>query len=181
MIKVLERFFPSLDEEGHAATYGLSDVLSSDRAEVRDEIRRVTSILESSPARAVVHWRYAPCETRNYAGSFADPITGWSDWVDEYWTVYPDGIAVRKQVLWSSERAEWGPVKRAIQQRRSRLSAWRRQRGEVPAGNGDRITPWLDKEIERLAHLGDRADEPLMAVKLRPGEVKFPARQRSFE
>ena len=65
------------------------------------------SILESSPARAVVHWRYMPCETRNYAGSFADPITGWSDWVDEYWTVYPDGIAVRKQVLWSSEHGEW--------------------------------------------------------------------------
>jgi hypothetical protein len=48
LIKVLERFFPSLDEEGHAATYGLNNVLGSDRAEVRDEIRRVTSILESS-------------------------------------------------------------------------------------------------------------------------------------
>jgi hypothetical protein len=60
------------------------------------------SILASSPARAVVHWRYALAEARNYQGAYADPLTGWFDWVDEYWTVYPDGAAVRKQVLWSS-------------------------------------------------------------------------------
>ena len=29
-------------------------------------------------------------------------MTGWFDWADEYWTVYPDGVAVRKQMLWSS-------------------------------------------------------------------------------
>jgi hypothetical protein len=61
------------------------------------------SILESSPARAVVHWRYALAETRNYKGAFTDPVTGWFDWANEYWYVYPDGVAVRKQVLWSSD------------------------------------------------------------------------------
>ena len=60
------------------------------------------SILESSPARAVIHWRYALAEARNYKGARPDPSTGWTDWADEYWTVYPDGVAVRKQVLWSS-------------------------------------------------------------------------------
>jgi len=65
------------------------------------------SVLESNDARAVVHWRYALTETRNYSGSFADPESGWSDWADEYWTVYPDGVAVRKQILWTSEPAEW--------------------------------------------------------------------------
>lgn len=60
------------------------------------------SILESSPARVVVHWRYALAEARNYKGAFQDPETGWFDWADEYWYVYPDGTAVRKQVLWSS-------------------------------------------------------------------------------
>jgi hypothetical protein len=60
------------------------------------------SILQSSPARAVIHWRYALAEARNYEGAHADPLTGWFDWADEYWTVYPDGVAVRKQVLWSS-------------------------------------------------------------------------------
>jgi hypothetical protein len=60
------------------------------------------SILQSTPARAIVHWRYALAEARNYEGAHADPLTGWFDWADEYWTVYPDGVAVRRQVLWSS-------------------------------------------------------------------------------
>jgi hypothetical protein len=60
------------------------------------------SILESSDARAVVHWRYALAEAINYKGGNADPVTGWFDWADEYWTVYPDGVAVRKQLLSSS-------------------------------------------------------------------------------
>ncbi len=61
------------------------------------------SILESSPARAVVHWRYALAETRKYQGAVPDPNTGWFDWVDEYWTVYPDGVAIRKQILWGTD------------------------------------------------------------------------------
>lgn len=60
------------------------------------------SVLESSAARAVIHWRYALAEARNYEGAHPDPRSGWFDWADEYWTVYPDGVAVRKQVLWSS-------------------------------------------------------------------------------
>lgn len=48
LVKVLERFFPSLDEEAHVAGYALSNAPANDRAEVRDEIRRMTSILESS-------------------------------------------------------------------------------------------------------------------------------------
>lgn len=60
------------------------------------------SVLASSEARAVIHWRYALAEARNYEGANADPRTGWFDWADEYWTVYPDGTAVRKQVLHSS-------------------------------------------------------------------------------
>lgn len=61
------------------------------------------SIVTSSPARAIVHWRYALAEAREYQGAHPDPLTGWFDWADEYWTVYPDGVAVRKQVLWSSD------------------------------------------------------------------------------
>ena len=56
------------------------------------------SILESSEARAVVHWRYALSEVENYKGAHPD-MMGWFDWADEYWTVYPDGVAVRKQVI----------------------------------------------------------------------------------
>ncbi len=65
----------------------------------QDRSSRV-SILESSPARAVVRWRYALVETRAYAEADPDPDTGWGDWVEEQWTIYPDGVAVRKQTLW---------------------------------------------------------------------------------
>ena len=66
------------------------------------------SILESSDARAVIHWRYALAESVNYKGGNLDPLTGWFDWGDEYWTVYPDGVAVRKQLL-SSSHLDDGP------------------------------------------------------------------------
>ncbi|MGA2115851.1 MAG: LamG domain-containing protein [Bryobacteraceae bacterium] len=70
----------------------------SDKQERYSHVR----ILESTDARVVVHWRYALSESENYKGAYPDPLTGWFDWGDEYWTVYPDGVAVRKQVLWSS-------------------------------------------------------------------------------
>ncbi len=57
------------------------------------------NIVESSDARVVVHWRYALAEVEHYLGAEPDPLTGWTDWADEYWTVYPDGVAIRKQVL----------------------------------------------------------------------------------
>lgn len=59
-------------------------------------------ILESNDARAVVHWRYALIEAVGDKAAWHDPRTGWSDWADEYWTVYPDGIAIRQQVLHST-------------------------------------------------------------------------------
>lgn len=52
-------------------------------------------ILESTPARAVVHWRYAPVSSRDHRW-LADPRTGWDWWIDETYTFFPDGTAVRK-------------------------------------------------------------------------------------
>jgi hypothetical protein len=65
-------------------------------------------ILESTPARAVVHWRYALSEVEKYGIADAPAPGDWGDWADEYWTVYPDGVAVRRSVLWSTaaERAK---------------------------------------------------------------------------
>lgn len=63
------------------------------------------SILENSPARVVVHWRYALTDTR-YIFARTDPINGWGDWSDEYHIIYPDGIGVRKICLWSSQPGE---------------------------------------------------------------------------
>lgn len=58
-------------------------------------------ILESTPARCIIHWRYALTNINHQI--YAEDETGWGNWVDEYWTIYPDGVAVRKQVLHSPE------------------------------------------------------------------------------
>lgn len=49
-------------------------------------------LLENSPARVVVHWRYA----------LSDPHYNIyrNEWVDEYYTMYPDGVGVRQVNLW---------------------------------------------------------------------------------
>jgi len=58
-------------------------------------------ILESNEARVVVLWRYAPVSV-NYDLVYVDPLTGWGDWVEETYTVYPDGTCIRKIRVWSS-------------------------------------------------------------------------------
>ncbi len=55
-------------------------------------------VIENTPARVVVHWRYAPVSSRNTLWK-VDPITGWGLWVDEYFTFYPDGTGLRR-VTW---------------------------------------------------------------------------------
>ena len=57
-------------------------------------------IIESNAARVVIHWRYALAGIKHQF--LPEDEHGWSDYADEYWTIYPDGIAARKQVLWSS-------------------------------------------------------------------------------
>jgi hypothetical protein len=59
-------------------------------------------ILESNEARTVVLWRYSPV-TVDYDIVFPDPLTGWGDWVEETFTVYPDRTCVRKIRTWSSK------------------------------------------------------------------------------
>jgi hypothetical protein len=58
-------------------------------------------VVEDNDARVVVHWRYTPCDL-NYNVGYIDSETNWSDWADEYWTIYPDGIAMREATLFSS-------------------------------------------------------------------------------
>ncbi len=55
-------------------------------------------IIENSPARVVVHWRYAPVSGHGNLW-VADEKTEWAWWVDEYYTFFPDGTGVRK-VRW---------------------------------------------------------------------------------
>jgi len=51
-------------------------------------------IIENHDARVVVHWRYALCDVL-YNIASVDKDTGWGVWADEYYYIYPDGLAVR--------------------------------------------------------------------------------------
>ncbi|NOR14321.1 MAG: hypothetical protein GQ544_01315 [Candidatus Aminicenantes bacterium] len=52
-------------------------------------------ITENTPARVVVHWRYAPISAHDNFWR-VDPRTGWGCWVDEYYYFYPDRAGIRK-------------------------------------------------------------------------------------
>jgi hypothetical protein len=63
-------------------------------------------VIESSDARVVVHWRYASVNNW-YKFAHVDELTGWGDWTDEVYTVYPDGIGVREITLHSTHPDAW--------------------------------------------------------------------------
>ena len=70
-------------------------------------------IIESTDARVVIHWRYAPIDV-NYEHPFTDPVTGWSDWVDEVYTIYPSGIGVRKITIQTNRPDLWTEFQESI-------------------------------------------------------------------
>ncbi|MHC4622982.1 MAG: LamG domain-containing protein [Planctomycetota bacterium] len=51
-------------------------------------------IIENHDARVVVHWRYALCDVL-YKIARQDRLSDWGAWADEYYYIYPDGVAVR--------------------------------------------------------------------------------------
>ncbi|MHC4864341.1 MAG: hypothetical protein ACYTEX_09670 [Planctomycetota bacterium] len=58
-------------------------------------------IISSNPARAIVQWRYASCD-KNYDIVRDGGGDVWGDWDEEYFTIYPDAISVRKVTAYSS-------------------------------------------------------------------------------
>ena len=58
-------------------------------------------ILKSGPARARVHWHYACCNVRYQ-------VFNGNTTADEYYTVYPNGVAVRKLVAWPGNESDFG-------------------------------------------------------------------------
>jgi len=65
-------------------------------------------IIENTPARVVVHWRYPLIDVHHVIANYNDE-TGWGDWSDWYYTIYPDGVAVKKMHLWTDgeRNHEW--------------------------------------------------------------------------
>lgn len=57
-------------------------------------------IIENTPARVVIHWRYAPVSSKDKTWNI-DLKTGWECWIDEYYYIYPDAATIRK-VSWST-------------------------------------------------------------------------------
>lgn len=51
-------------------------------------------LIENTDARVVVHWRYASADA-NYKHTNYDRTNNWGSWIDEYYTIYPDGALVR--------------------------------------------------------------------------------------
>jgi len=66
-------------------------------------------IVENNDARVVVKWRYAPCNIM-YGLFNVDGTTGWANWVDEYFYIYPDGVMMREQNTWTTASVELGYV-----------------------------------------------------------------------
>jgi Concanavalin A-like lectin/glucanases superfamily len=75
----------------------------SDKQNVYAHIR----IIESTPARAVIQFRYGQCEVEHNICANPDPFTGWTDTADDYYTIYPDGVAARRTVAWTSNFDTW--------------------------------------------------------------------------
>lgn len=51
-------------------------------------------LIENTPARKVIHWRYFPTDVQ-YKLPYFDELTGWPTVIDEYYYIYPDGVYTR--------------------------------------------------------------------------------------
>jgi len=65
-------------------------------------------ILENTPARAVVHYRFPLVDVNKFKANYVEE-SGWYDVADWYYYIYPDGVASKVEQLWTSgERIhEW--------------------------------------------------------------------------
>jgi len=53
-------------------------------------------LIENTDARVLVHWRYASVDVNYKHANTCRNKEGWGVWTDEYLTIYPDGVGVRK-------------------------------------------------------------------------------------
>jgi hypothetical protein len=53
-------------------------------------------LIENTDARVLVHWRYASVDVLYKHPNTCKNKEGWGVWTDEYLTIYPDGVGVRK-------------------------------------------------------------------------------------
>ena len=58
-------------------------------------------IIENTEARVVVHWRYPLKDVLHTHANYVEE-TGWCDWSDWYYYIYPDGVASKLMHLWTN-------------------------------------------------------------------------------
>jgi hypothetical protein len=63
-------------------------------------------IIENSPARVVVNWRYRLADPSHHWANY-DSATGWGDMSDWDYYIYPDGVACKVMRWYSSKPEEW--------------------------------------------------------------------------
>ena len=65
-------------------------------------------ILENTPARCVVQWRFPLVDVLHTIANYDDK-TGWGDWSDWVYTIYHDGVAAKDMRCWTdgSSSHEW--------------------------------------------------------------------------
>jgi len=65
-------------------------------------------IIENTPARAVIQWRFPLVDVLHVIANYNED-TGWGDWSDWYYYIYPDGAAVKTMHLWTNgeRNHEW--------------------------------------------------------------------------
>ncbi|UCC23222.1 MAG: LamG domain-containing protein [Planctomycetota bacterium] len=68
----------------------------SDKESYTNHVR----IIENTPARVVVHWRYPLVDVLHVIANYHED-TGWGDWSDWYYYIYPDGVSVKTMHLWT--------------------------------------------------------------------------------
>lgn len=115
-------------------------------------------IIESHDARVVVHWRYALVDVLDVRPR-KDPVSGWSDFSDEVYTIYPDGTATRSITLHSTQPMESHEFQESI----------------VVLGPGQRPEDVLEIEPVTLANMAGEAKTYSWANG-RPRHLPEPAR-----
>ena len=63
-------------------------------------------IIENTPARAVIHWRYWLSNPDHHWANY-DAATGWGDIADWYYYIYPDGVAAKRMRCYTSQPKAW--------------------------------------------------------------------------
>jgi hypothetical protein len=86
-------------------TWGAPGMCSGGAEPMSDKQNRFAhvKIIENTPARVVVQYRYALIDNCYNLVNREDQPGGWADFSDWYYYIYPDGVAAQKNTLWSGK------------------------------------------------------------------------------